>query len=118
MQCSKGDFLAAIEPWQGKICAVHLHTNEINGAFVATFRSASADAVLEFSSHTLLQPITVDLSKAREFEFGVPEREMEGADSQLVKEVADEMVLARIAGKLVFSMTRLIDPFAGMLVLR
>ena len=41
---------------------------------------------------------------------------MEGTDSELVKRVADEIVLARVAGKLVFSMTRFVDPFAGRLV--
>lgn len=72
--------------------------------------------MLEFSAHPLLQPLTVDLSKADEFEFVLPEREVKGSDSELVKQVADEVALARVAGKLVFSMTRLVDPFAGRLV--
>jgi hypothetical protein len=113
MQCSRSEFLTAIETWRGSPCAVHLHTDEISGAVVVTFHSASANGVLEFSAHPLLQPLTVDLSNANEFEFGVPEREAEGADSELVKQVADEIVLARVAGKLVFSMTRLVDPSAG-----
>ena len=116
MQCSRSDFLTAIGGWRGSSCAVHLHTDEISGAFVVTFRSASMHGVLEFSAHPLLQPLTVDLSNADEFEFVLPEREMEGTDSELVKRVADEIVLARVAGKLVFSMTRLVDPFAGRLV--
>ena len=74
--------------------------------------------MLEFSAHPLLQPLTVDLSNANEFEFVLPEREIKGADSELVKQVADEVALARVGGKLVFSMTRLVDPFAGSLVLR
>jgi hypothetical protein len=86
------------------------------GAFVVTFRSASKRGVLEFSAHPLLQPLTVDLAKAHEFEFVLPEREVEDTDSELVKQVADEIALARVAGKLVFSMTRLADPFAGRLV--
>jgi len=57
--------------------------------------------LLEFSAHPLLQPLTVDLSNADEFEFVLPDREMEGTDSELVKRVADEIALARIAGKLV-----------------
>jgi hypothetical protein len=56
------------------------------------------------------------LSNADEFEFVLPEREVKGTDSELVKQVADEIALARVAGKLVFSMTRLVDPFAGRLV--
>ena len=97
-------------------CAVHLHTDEVSGAFVVTFRSASKRGVLEFSAHPLLQPLTVDLSNANEFEFVLPEHEIKGADSELVKQVADEIALARVGGKLVFSMTRLLDPFAGRLV--
>jgi hypothetical protein len=83
---------------------------------VVTFQSASKRGVLEFSAHPLLQPLTVDLSNANEFEFVLPEHEIEGADSELVKQVADEIALARVGGKLVFSMTRLVDPFAGRLV--
>ena len=82
-------------------------------ALVAYFNRAWR---LEFSAHPLLQPLKVDLSNADEFEFVLPEREMEGTDSELVKRVADEIVLARVAGKLVFSMTPLVDPFAGRLV--
>ncbi len=116
MKCSKGEFFTAIQGWHDSPCAVHLHTDEISGAFMVTFRSASKRCVLEFSAHPLLQPLTVDLSKANEFEFLLPEREIEGADSELVKRVADEIALARVGGKLVFSMTRLADPFAGSLV--
>ena len=71
--------------------------------------------MLEFLAHPLLQ-LTVDLSNANEFEFVLPEHEIKGADSELVKQVADEIALARVGGKLVFSMTRLVDPFAGRLV--
>ncbi len=116
MQCSRNEFFAAIEGWRESSCAVHIHTDEIGGAFVVTFRGASARDVLEFSAHPLLQPLTVDLSNADEFEFVLPEREIRGTDSELVKQVADEIVLARVAGKLVFSMTRLVDPFAHRLV--
>jgi len=116
MQCSKSEFVAAIEGWRDSSCTVHVHTDEIRGAFVVTFRAASQNGVLEFSAHPLLQPLTVDLSNADEFEFVLPEREVKGADFELVKQVADEIALARVAGKLVFSMTRLVDPFAGTLV--
>jgi len=115
MQCSRSEFLAAIEGWRDSTCAVHLNTDEISGALVVTFRSVSTEGVLEFSAHPLLQPLRVDLSNSNEFEFVLPEREIEGADSELVKQVADEIALARVAGKLVFSMTRLLDPFAGRL---
>jgi hypothetical protein len=115
MQCSRSEFLTAIDGWHDSSCAVHLHTDEVSGAFVVTFRSASKKGVLEFSAHPLLQPLTVDLSSADEFEFVLPEREVKGADSELVKQIADEIALARIRGKLVFSMTRLVDPFAGRL---
>ena len=115
MQCSRSEFFTAIEGWRNSPCAVHLHTDEISGAFVVTFRSASKQGVLEFSAHPLFQPLTVDLSNANEFEFVLPEREIEGADSELVKQVADEIALARVGGKLVFSMTRLVDPLAGRL---
>jgi hypothetical protein len=80
------------------------------------FRSASKKGVLEFSAHPLLQPLTVDLSNANEFEIVLPEDEVKGADSELVKGVADEIALARVGGRLVFSMTRLADPFADRLV--
>ena len=116
MQCSRSEFLTAITGWRNSPCAVHLHTDEISGAFVVLFRSASMEGVLEFSAHPLLQPLTIDLSHANEFEFVLPECEVEDADSELVKQVADEIALARVAGKLVFSMTRLIDPFAGGIV--
>lgn len=116
MQCSKSEFVAAIEGWRNSSCMVHIHTDEIRGAFVVTFRAASQKGVLEFSAHPLLQPLAVDLSNADEFEFILPECEIKGTDSELVKQVADEIVLARVAGKLVFSMTRLVDPFAGTLV--
>ena len=116
MKCSKSEFLLAIENWQDSTCAVHLHTDEISGAFVVTFSSASKQGVLEFSAHPLLQPLTVDLSKANEFEFVLPESELKGAESEMVKRVADEIALARVGGKLVFSMTRLVDPLAGRLV--
>jgi hypothetical protein len=115
MQCSRSEFLTAIEGWLESRCTVHLHTDEINGAIVGTFCSVSRQCVLEFSAHPLLQPLTVDLSNATEFEFVVPERETESPDSELVKQIADAMALARVAGKLVFSMTRLVDPFAGKL---
>jgi DNA-directed RNA polymerase sigma subunit (sigma70/sigma32) len=115
MKCSRSEFLTAIESWRDSSCAVHLHTDEVSGAFVVTFRSASKKGVLEFSAHPLLQPLTVDLSDANEFEFVLPEHEIKGADSELVKQVADEIALARVEGKLVFSMTRLVDPFADKL---
>jgi hypothetical protein len=102
MQCSRSDFFAAIDGWRDSSCAVHLHTDEISGAFVVTFRSVSKQGVLEFSAHPLLQPLTVDLSKADEFEFGLPECEVKGTDSELVKQVADEIALACVAGKLVY----------------
>ncbi len=116
MKCSKNEFFTAIDGWRDSSCAVHLHTDEISGAFVVTFRSASKRGVLEFSAHPHLQPLTVDLSKANEFEFVLPEHETKGADCELVKQVADEIALARVGGKLVFSMTRFVDPFAGRLV--
>jgi hypothetical protein len=116
MQCSRSEFLTAINGWRDSPCAVHLHTDEISGALVVTFHSASTNGVLEFSAHPLLQPLTVDLSNANEFEFVLTEHEIEGADSELVKQIADEIALARVAGKLVFSMTRLVEPFAGRLV--
>jgi hypothetical protein len=56
------------------------------------------------------------MSNADEFEFVLPECEIRDTDSELVKQIADEIALARVAGKLVFSMTRLVDPFAGSLV--
>lgn len=115
MKCSGSEFLAAIEGWRDSSCVVHVHTGEISGAFVVTFRSVSEQGLLEFSAHPLLQPLTVDLSNANEFEFVLPEREIKGAESQLVKEVADQIALARVGGKLVFSMTWLVDPFAGSL---
>lgn len=115
MKCSRSEFFTAIQGWHDSLCAVHLHTDEISGAFVVTFCSASERGVLEFSAHPLLQPLTVDLSNANEFEFVLPEHEIGGTDSELVKRVADEIALARIGGKLVFSMTRLVDPFAGSL---
>ena len=65
-----------------------------------TFRAASQRGVLEFSPHPLL-PLTVDLSNADEFEFVVPEREVKG---NVLYEFADEVALACMAGKLVFSM--------------
>ena len=113
MQCSRNEFVTAIQAWRDSPCAVHLHTDEVSGAFVVTFHSASTDGMLEFSAHPLLQPFMVDLSKASEFEFVLPEDDVKGVDSELVKRVADEIALARVAGKLVFSMTRLIDPFAS-----
>jgi hypothetical protein len=116
MHCSRSEFYAAIENWSGSSCAVHLHTDEISGAFIVTFHSASKPGVLEFSAHPLLQPLTVDLSSANEFEVVLPEREIEGPDSELVKRVADEIALARVGGELVLSMIRLVDPFAGELV--
>src|SRR5208282_5691934 len=99
MQCSRSEFFAAIQGWHDSTCAVHLHTDEISGAFMVTFCSASKRGVLEFSAHPLLQPLTVDLSNASEFEFVLPEREIKGADSELVKRVADEIALARVGGK-------------------
>jgi hypothetical protein len=116
MQCSRSEFVTAIAGWRDAVCAVHLHTDEISGAFIVTFLSASDDGVLAFSAHPLLQPLTVDLSSANEFEFVLPEREVEGTESELVKQVADEIALAHVEGRLVFSMTRLLDPFAGQLV--
>lgn len=41
MQCSRSEFFTAIEGWRDSPCAVHLHTDEISGAFVVTFRSGS-----------------------------------------------------------------------------
>ncbi len=116
MKCSRSEFFIAIDGWRDSSCAIHLHTDEVSGAFVVTFRSASRKGVLEFSAHPLLQPLTVDLSNANEFEVVLPEHEVTGADSDLVKQVADEIALARVGGKLVFSMTRLVDPFAGRFV--
>ncbi len=73
--CSKREFFAAIG--RMNLQCVHVHTDEISGAFVVTFRAASPRGVLEFSAHPLLQPLTVDLSNAdSEFEFEVPEREV------------------------------------------
>jgi len=114
MQCSRGEFFAAIAGWRGCSCVVHLHTDEINCAFVVTFRSASGRGVLEFVMHPLLELLTVDLSNADEFELVVVAREVE--ESELVGSVADEIALARVPGKLVFSMARLVDPLAGTLV--
>jgi hypothetical protein len=51
MQCSKSEFVAAIEGWRDSSCAVHVHTDEISGAFVVTFRAVSQKGVLEFQ-HT------------------------------------------------------------------
>ena len=116
MRCSKSEFLAAIQGWHDSPCTVHLHTDEISGALVATLNSASSDGVLQFSAHPMLEPLTIDLSNADEFEFVLPDREVGDADSELASQVADQIGLARVAGKLVFSMTRLIDPFAGTLV--
>ncbi len=116
MKCSRSEFFTAIENWRDSSCAVHLHTDEVSGAFVVMFRSASKKGVLAFSAHPLLQPLTVDLSNANEFEFVLPQHEVKGADSEFVKQVADEIALARVGGKLVFSMTRLVDPLAGRLV--
>src|SRR2546430_1282778 len=64
MKCSRSEFFTAIQGWRDCSCAVHLHTNEISGAFVVTFCWASEQGVLEFSAHPLLQPLTVDLSNA------------------------------------------------------
>lgn len=116
MKCSRSEFFTAIESWRDSSCAVHLHTDEVSGAFVVMFRSASSKGLLEFSAHPLLQPLTVDLSNANEFEIVWPEHEVRGADSQLVKQIADEIALARVGGRLVFSMARLADPFADRLV--
>lgn len=114
MQCSRSEFFAAIAGWRGCSCVVHLHTDEICAAFVVTFHSLSRRGVLEFSAHPMLQPLTVDLSNADELEIVVVEREVE--ESELVGRLADEIALARVAGKLVFSMARLVDPLAGSLV--
>ena len=116
MHCSKNEFLAAIQGWKSSPCTVHLHTDEISGALVATLHAASSDGVLQFSAHPMLEPLTVNLSNADEFEFVLPDREADSTDSELASRVADQIGLARVAGKLVFSMTRLIDPFAGSLV--
>jgi hypothetical protein len=118
MQCSRTEFFTAADAWRGKTCAVHLHTQEINGAIVTVLQSVSPEGTLEFSCHPLLQELRIDLSNADEFEFGVPEREIDGLDSDLVKNVADEMLFARAPDRIVFSMTRLVDPLAGQLVLR
>ncbi|MBV8206510.1 MAG: hypothetical protein JO041_06940 [Acidobacteria bacterium] len=115
MQCSRNEFLTAIQAWRGFPCAVQLHTDEVRGAFVVTFESATGGGVLKFSAHPLLQPLVVDLSRANKFEFGLPQDEAPEVESELMKRVADEMALARVGGKLVFSMTRLADPFAGRL---
>jgi hypothetical protein len=55
MQCSRSEFFSAIEGWHDSSCAVHLHTDEVSGAFVVTFRSASKKGVLEFSAHAMLR---------------------------------------------------------------
>jgi hypothetical protein len=89
MKCSRSEFFTAIESWRDSSCAVHLHTDEVSGAFVVMFRSASKKGVLEFSAHPQLQPLTVDLSKANEFEFVLPEHEVKSADSELVKQVPE-----------------------------
>ena len=115
MQCSRDEFLTTAEAWRGKLCALSIITEEIGGGLLATFVASSQPGLLQFSCHPLLQPFTIDLSRATEFEFGVPERESELRDAELVGRVADEMLLARIPGKLVFSMTRLTDPLAGIL---
>jgi hypothetical protein len=41
MQCSSSEFFRAIDAWRDSSCAVHLHTDEVSGAFVVTFCSAS-----------------------------------------------------------------------------
>ena len=114
MHCSKSEFLAAIQGWLQSSCTVHLHTNEVSGALVATLNSASTEGILQFSAHPVLEPLTVNLSSAEEFEFVLPDREL-GVNSELASQVADQIALARISGKLVFSMSRLIDPFAERL---
>ena len=114
MRYSRSEFFAAIAGWRGCSCVVHLHTDEISGAFVAAFLSASGRGVLEFVAHPMLETLTVDLSNADEFELVVVEREVE--ESELVGRVADEIALARVPGKMVFSMARLVDPLAGPLV--
>lgn len=113
MQYTKSEFFAIIESWRNSSCEVHVLTDEISGAFNVMFRTASEKGVLEFSENPLLRGFTVDLSKANEFELVFPEREAKNRDSETVKRVADEIALARVAGKLVFSMARLVSPFAG-----
>src|ERR1700733_8733049 len=110
MQCSRTEFLTAIDGWRDSSCAVHLHTDEISGAFVVTFRSSEGGG-LEVSAHPLPQPLTVDLSNADEFEFVVPEREIEGTDSELMKRVADEIVLAMCGGCRVLRRRAVVDTF-------
>lgn len=116
MQCSKGEFLSAIQSWRDSQCAVDLHTDEVNGTFIAQFQSASSEGLLSFSAHPLFQSLTIDLSHADEFELALAECEVSTNDSELVRQVADEIGFARVSGKLVFSMIRLIDPFADRLV--
>lgn len=116
MRCSRDEFIAAIQGWRGSVCAVHLHTDEISGAFIVSFHSASGEGMVEFSAHPLIQPLTIDLSRADEFEFVLPEDELRDAEPELVNAVADEIGLASVAGKLVFSMMRLREPFAGSAV--
>ena len=67
--------------------------------------------MLEFSAHPLV-PFTVDLSNADEFEFVLPERPVKG---KMLHEIGEgEVAFAHVAGKLVFSMERLVDPPAGL----
>ena len=117
MKCSRSEFLNVISTWRESVCAVHLHSPEINGAILVALISVS-DECVEFSSHRLVERLTIDLSQADEFEFVIPEREADADQADLVGRVSDEMVFARIAGKLLFSMTRLIDPYAERLASR
>ena len=117
MQCSRSEFLSVISTWCESICAIHLHSPEINGVIVVALTSVSDERV-QFSAHRLVEPLTIDFSQADEFEFVIPEREADADQADLVGRISDEMVFARIAGKLLFSMTRLIDPYAGRLVSR
>ena len=114
MKCTRSEFLSVISPWQESICAIHLHSPEINGVIVVALKSVSAESI-QFSSHRLVEPLTIDLSQADEFEFVIPEREADPNHADLVRRVSDEMVFARIAGRVLFSMTRLNDPYAERL---
>lgn len=118
MKCSQNEFLHIVSAWCNSICAVHIHTAEISGAIVVELKSVSSDGVLQFSSHWPVEPLTVDLSKADEFEFAIPEREADLGEAELVRLVSDEMLFARVAGKLLFSMTRLTDHYAARLISR
>jgi hypothetical protein len=118
MKCSRSEFLNIVSAWCDSICAVHIHTSEISGVIVVELKSVSSDGALRFSSQWPVEPLTVDLSKADEFEFAIPERETNAGEAELVRRISDEMLFARVAGKLLFSMTRLNDHYAALLISR